>query len=214
MLPALKQILTHPPTIIAGGVSGSTWDPANKGANIVLSAGNLKATVTGDSTCVYGTQSHTGSGKYYFEITINDYSAGAFSIDIGIGQLSFGTGTYPGADSSGGNAGFFDSGGSGGFTIAGTFAAVNNGFALNNILSIAVDFDHSKIFSAVNGVWSIDTAGSTQEVPASNTGGIAFDNTKTWFPMFGSASNSSSAAATVNFNGTMTYLPSGFSNWG
>lgn len=62
----IRQMLFGAGTI---AVSTSTWDAAAKGANVVLSNGNLDATNAGAWQTVLGTNGKSASGKYQFQIT-------------------------------------------------------------------------------------------------------------------------------------------------
>lgn len=83
----LHQLLLASVTTGGGGAS-VTWNPADAAANLVLSSGNL--VVTKITNNAYGTVRSTTSkttGKYYFEVFINEGTDSPF-IQIGVANAS------------------------------------------------------------------------------------------------------------------------------
>lgn len=213
MLPAIKQILTHPP-ITAAMASGSAWDPSHKASNITLSNSNLTALVDNSVIgCVYGTQGYLGGGagsKRYFEGTINDFSGGNGSIDFCIGDVAAGTGVTPGA--SGATYGYYDTGGGAYIVVGGSPAATGADFpGAGAILHIAADFGAQLLWAGCNGTWMTSVITGLPGNPAAGTNAVAMV-AGTFYPILGIAGGTGSKL-TLNTNGTMTYKPSGFSNW-
>jgi len=136
----------------------TTWNPADKSANITLSNGDLTATNAGlgDSVrSVYG----TASGKWYWEITVHSSNI-ATHTGVGDSGISL-TGNSPGENADGyvyesrwgykGNSGIWDSFGD-------TFGA-------GDIISVALDLNAGKIWFGKNGVWQASgdpTAGTNE----------------------------------------------------
>src|SRR6516164_5442777 len=198
---------SHPST---GGTS-TTWNPADKSANITLSNGNLTAT-NGASAGDNGVRSVTSksTGKYYVEFTITGVLSGA---DTGIGIA---TGSAPltiGATSTGG---FICYPGTGNIYFNGSFTGVTPGGStgIGTVWCMAIDLVNSKGWFRINGGnWD----GSGTDNPATNTGGI---NIATLFPTNAAyaffCANANAAGVTANF-GTSAFsftVPSGFSAWG
>ena len=101
----LKKFLKSPPGFC-------TWNPADKTSSGTLSNGNL--TLTCNSTANAGTRGTVSktAGKWYWEITLDDYrnSSGNTNFGIGVALSSFELSTgLPGNNS--GSAGVFNIGG-------------------------------------------------------------------------------------------------------
>ncbi len=84
----------------AGGGGGSfTWNPSDKGADVVLSNGNLTASVKGVDS-VRGTTSRDAALTSEFTISIGARTDPQ-SVVVGIGTSNAGLTTFPGGDSFG-----------------------------------------------------------------------------------------------------------------
>lgn len=69
----------------------TTWNPADKGAGVTLSGGDLTASASaGGVRSVFGAT----SGKFYWEVTIPDIATQM----VGVGTELYGTSGYPGED--------------------------------------------------------------------------------------------------------------------
>ena len=137
----------------------TTWNPSDKSVYIALSNGDLTATrITGAGT--QGVRSIFGasSGKWYWEITINDISY--TNAHIGIGDSGVSVYLPPGDDPDG-------------YTYLATGSKENNNTPVSygdtyddsDVISIALDLDAGKIWWAKNGVWqaSGDPSAGTNE---------------------------------------------------
>lgn len=180
----------------------TTWNPADKNANIALSNGNLTATV--------GSSAHSGargttsksSGKFYFEVT---WDAGG-QCSVGIANTSASLSTRLGTNANGWAAW---SGGSNIWTNNGSAAGMT-AMAVGNTICIAVDLTNGKFWARVNG-GNWNNSGTAN--PATNTLGVAV-TAGTYFPAL--SLFDAGGAVTANFGATAfaQTIPSGFSAWG
>lgn len=184
-------------------VTPMTWNPADKGANIVLSGGDLIVGRTGSDgwQSVRATIARS-SGKHYFE--------GLVGAASGLGwQLGLASATATLADFTGSSTGFGYNGNGNTYT---------NGFATgrgvtygpNDVISCAYDAGTGAIWFAKNGVWITgDPATGTSAAYTAGAGSVLFPTAaiydgaagNTWIGRFNIAD--------------FTYAPpSGFSAWG
>lgn len=191
------------PAAAAGGV---TFDPANKGAAIVLSNGNLTASNSNagnTDASVKSTTSHS-TGKFYFEFTI----VSTTRMLLGVGNTAATLTGFVGSTADG--AGFFDSTGAGFGSLGGV--SLTAGYVAGNVVCIALDATNSLIFGRINGgFWN--NSGSADPVTGVGGGSTAGLGGGAVFVMASPANNATSV--TVNFGAT-SYAqtpPSGFGNW-
>lgn len=180
------------PMKLGGGfqpLAGATWNPSDRGLQIVLSNGNLtitKSSTTGQS--VRATQS-VGTGKYYWEASVGSAGNGVF---IGIANSSASLAALAGVDAN--SWGYRRSG-----PVNHQNAVVSTltAYVANDIIGIALDLDSQKLHFSLNGVWQASSN------PDAGTGGfdIAAD---TWFP-FASLRDAGDQFIT-NFDGPFVYL--------
>lgn len=196
----------------AVSVAAVTFDPAAKGTDIVLSGGNLTATMgSGGSNgyeIVRSTTSHS-TGKFYFEITLAAITT----------QAQFGYGFANATELLNGN--FL------GKTLNSIGALADGRVFLNNVnttsvtpasstnvVSIAIDFGGQLIWWRVNNS-SWNNNGSAN--PATGAGGVSFStmNAGPYFAAVTASTSTASQAGTINFGGTAyaESVPSGFGNW-
>lgn len=188
------------PIFLSSGTSivATTWDPANKGVNSVLSNGNLTAT-SGSSTSAVRSVLGVASGKYYWETLISAIGGTSFP---GIVNGSF---AITGSDVVGTvvNSWGYDSLGrvwNNGVTVT-TFSS----YAAGARLSWAIDAILGSLWVAINGVWQ--NSGN----PGAGTGAIvAGGMTGTEYAAF--SDNVAGGVSTANFGSSaFTYpVPSGF----
>jgi hypothetical protein len=195
----------------------TTWNPADKNANITLSNGNLTATSSGASTTAVRSTSSFSSGKVYFEITLSTVQT-----NIAVG---FANSTESLTPSSGIGA---DNNALGFYAVSPAQAVYLNASNLSNgtvassngdIVYFAIDFTAQKVWvsSAVmrgaSTPWNNAAIGSQN--PSSSTGGLSFA-TMAAGPYFIIFNDSTGGAVSVlntgatAFNGT---LPTGYSAW-
>ena len=187
-----------------GGVSGSTWDPANKGSNITLSSQNTIANGNGTVATVAGTKSiATSTSKYYFTVTVVGTPSSLGSgggIGTGVGTNS----TYVGSQSS-----------TYGFNVQGSFWTIQgNGGALSSpvappavgdVLNVAVDASGASIsvYLGINGNYYDSTGAAAGTTPTTAT----FTGLATGQLPFGSAKG---ASENVTINTTPGSIPAGY----
>jgi hypothetical protein len=170
----------------------TSFDPALS-HNVTLSNTNhtaVSSVSVADSggTCP-AADSHS-SGRYYFEITQDNKTGANYGVGVGTTTSSLtnmGNSATTGAIAYGSS--IWVNGGSSGHTIS-----TGNG----NIIGIAVDLDHLKIWFK-NISTSSDWNGVPTDNPATNSGGITL-SAGTYVPFF--TSNSSGAQATINAGAT------------
>ena len=194
-----------------GGGSSTTFDPADKSADITLSGGNLIATASanGGGPGVLA-NSYKSTGVYYCEMSVDAYTTNWW---IGLVQAAGLNSFWPGVYDSNG-VGFRASDGLvvyQGFTTLATLGAASVGA----VLCMAVDIDNTHIWFRINGGNWNNNAGAS---PGVNTtaalnfsgGGFTGPYTPQW-----SGGGSINDQATANFGGSAYAhsVPSGFGNW-
>ena len=195
-----------------GGAPGSstTLNPADKGAQITLSGGNLTATKnTVDSFQSVRATVSKSTGKYYFECTTVGGGSGGQTI-VGWANGAASLATFFGATSDS----IAYQGSSGALFMNGvTIASYDTWGNPGEISRIAVDWGAKKIWvgRVGTGLWN----GSGAADPATGAGGvnIAAINAGPYFPGVSVYSAASPSSLTVNFGATpfAGFLPSGFS---
>lgn len=180
------------PYRLAVPVSYSTWDPANKGANISLSGGDLIASsTTSDPESVLGTQGRVvGSGSYQFEIT----AGGDDRQLVGLGDTAADLNNYPGSDSFAFtyyafNGNLYSNGPNLGFT--------NDTWTAGDVIGVVMWID---------GTVNFYKNGTLQTYAWSVSSG-------TYYPIWGPGGVAGSRSATLNVGPTFAY-PVGVSVWG
>lgn len=200
-----------------GGSRPTTWDPANKNANVALSGGNLTATQNSATSTWAGVRSTTSydSGQVYYELTITAYD-GVNGIITGVADSSWPVatnGNYPGIDA-------HSTGAAVGFTGWYYIGATNSGqpgttaFALSRVMGFAVDLNRGLIWVkdiTAGANWNNDAAAD----PVVGTRGAAIATLNDVFIAFSGDRNTTSDALLMNagatsFTGT---IPSGYSAW-
>lgn len=209
ILAGAASLITRPALAAA-----TTWNPANKAANITLSGANLIATgiaTGGAAASVFATTSHA-AGKWYFEITANSRD-GSAAFFMGIANASQTvTGATGGAFSivsqmTAGNVGvtFFNSIniGQDGISATGTIAQV------------AVDLS-AKLYWTKQTIAGQGWNSNGGANPATGAGGYSFAAMSgPWFPFFQSFGAAPADSATLNV-GTIAFTgtpPAGFIGW-
>lgn len=179
-----------------------TWNPADKGTNITLSAGNLAAEGGGGVwNSVRATRSRS-TGKYYWRHAVTALGANGHA-------TGFGDGSFPLTDlvgASGNAAGIHYQDGA--TFSGGIFTLVNNAgvsWTTADNLDLAIDLDAGKAWIGKNGTW---TASGN---PASGTNPwVTFTASSVLFPA--TSATTGSGTGTAAFDSTAA-LPSGFSPW-
>lgn len=185
--------------LAAGGgfspLAGATaWNPADKSSSTTLSNGDL--TFTRDASGAGGVRALVGrtSGKYYWEITINN-SAGVIVIGAIGGETSL-TGSL-------GGYGFAWRSTTGGF-FNGSGAPSPGSYTTGDVLMIAFDRTNSLVYVGKNGSWygSMD--------PSAGTGGVSVSISGATYP--NAEVTGSGGQITANFGATpFNYsVPTGF----
>jgi hypothetical protein len=190
-----------------GAAVATTWNPADKSANVTLSNGNLTAQGTNSSDGgVRSTTSQT-SGKFYFEVTWLSATGG---VDAGCGIATSAAVLTSMGSTALGIALVYQSGA---IYVNGTNTGISIGTNTAPVC-IALDLTNSRIWFRIGG-GNWNNSGTAN--PATNVGGI---NISALFP-----TNAAFAAVTVQ-NTTNTYtvnfgasafaqtVPSGFTAWG
>src|SRR5262249_50630625 len=189
--------------------TATTWNPADKGANITLSNGNLTIANSSTVAAVRGTTSKT-TGKVYYEMVWTGSNFNLLS-SSGCG-VSLSTASLISANPAGvaylrlSNGEIMNNG-----TASGT---ILGGLSTGQTICMAFDIGARRIWFRVNnGLWN--NSGSAD--PASNVGGIDVSATFTagasLYPH--SSASSGVTAATADFGATAFAftIPSGFVAW-
>lgn len=163
-------------------VTPTTWNPSDKGANVVLSNGNLTAVVDGNDAvrAVAG----VSTGKWYWEITGNNVQP-----IVGLGRSTALLTNYPGQNANSWAVYYFD-----GTKYHNNVGTAYNGVAVGvaSVIGVLLDMDAGTVSFIIGGV----------------NKGVAFSGlTGTVYPMAASGSNSIPATVTANFGATAFAYP-------
>ena len=133
--------------IVAASGGGTTFDPAKKGANAVLSSSN-SVLDTSSSTATALTVAGYTTGKHYFEFLVNLHTDQMY---IGIARA--GGATDLNSDL-GQEAGEYSWASSGNSYFAGSFGAVSGtAYGAGDAVGVAVDFALRRLWIHVNGTY-------------------------------------------------------------
>lgn len=131
------------PFLAALGLTYATWNPSDKGANIVLSGGDLTAATTSSSGGVRSTIGKS-SGKWYWEVTVNT----AGQTLIGVANSSASLSVYPGSSSGAWTYYCID----GNKYNAGPKGAYGTSYTNGDVIGVALDMDAGTVTLYKNGV--------------------------------------------------------------
>jgi hypothetical protein len=162
----------------------NTLDPANKGASISLSGGNLTASSSTSAwASVKGTKP-AAAGVKYFDMTVH---SGTFAF-IGIGMADAGVNSYAGAD--GNSWGWDSNGGAPQKFHSGSGSTYGAAWGAGDTVRIEVDFTAGTLtfYKQVSGEWV------SQTVAFSGLAGLLY-------PMISLYSSSGTAQVTVDLTG-------------
>lgn len=180
-----------------------TFDPAKKGADIVLSSGNLRSLhPSGGGQQVLSTAGYS-SGKRYFEMLCNAVGGVAC---VGFARAGGATDLESDLGQEAGEYGWYYNGSS---YFAGSFGAVSGlSFTTGSVIGVAIDFGTRRAWWRVNGTWigsGNPAAGTGQQVTyASGLGTI-----------YAAVSGNTGSEFTARFRAAdiTGSIPSGFSAW-
>jgi hypothetical protein len=192
----------------AGPTTYATWNPSDKTAGITLSNGNLTAAGPNSGSQYDHVRANVGksSGKYYFEITVDDDS---YMCGIGVcsATTSFSTGDWLARQSDGWE---YTSDGYFGNNV-GSWKSAPPSYTTGDIISLAIDLDNGKIWWGKNGTW-LDSGD-----PANGTNAAYTNLSGTIYPHVTlRTSSDNSPQVTANFGASaFSYsVPTGFtSGW-
>jgi hypothetical protein len=176
----------------------TTWNPADKHADITLANGNLRVTSSSSTyRAVRATQSAT-AGKWYYEHTIT--AKGGINPVTGIGRAAAPLDNYVGAttDSWGYSAG-------GDCWYNAISQAVYATYGAGNIIGVALDLAAGKIWFSKNGAWNGD--------PVAGTGQAFSGVTGTVLPMVSTANTADQLDTNFGAAGFTYAIPSGYQAW-
>ena len=208
--------------------AATTWNPADKTTDLILSGSNLVATNNGSGGFTFqaarGTISHN-TGKKYFETTLTNIGNPLVpdcNVYVGLGDTTFAIGsTIPG---NGNGKGFTIRSASTNFIAdaetAGWYPSPDPYPPANGVVvGLAVDLDARKAFFAFNGVFVPATLHGGND-PVTGAGGLAWGSTAeaALFPFVGLQWGATvDAVMTANF-GSIPFvtapLPTGYVAWG
>lgn len=204
-------MIINPYLLATGAISASTWNSADKGADLVLSNGNLTITPGAAMPGSYESCRSTNAksaGKLYFEVRCDVAGASNYGM-IGVADSAMPTyagGTsYPGGGATG--WGYYEQTGDKYHLAAAT--PYGSAFVAGNIIGVAVDLGAGLIWFSLNGAWQ--ASGS----PSAGTGAAFSGLTGSLFPAIGIYGISGSTFTARFISSSQTYSPpTGFSAWG
>lgn len=169
----------------------ATWNPADKGAGVTLSGGNLGVSVLAAGTDSVRATASEASGKWYFELAITSGSGAGMNLAVGIANASAAiTGTFLGGDA---NAMVYR-GGDGAVKQNATTRATFATFGVGDTIGVAFDATARTVSFYKNNI--LQGTLSTN-VP---TGAL--------YPVAGGEGGGTATAGTANFGATaFTYTP-------
>lgn len=189
--------------LLAGSPVFTTWDPANKGAQVTLSNGNLTISFTGTTNynIVRALIGHS-IGAYYWEI--KSTSAQNF---VGLSNSSApltSTTVFLGADVNG-----WGQGSGGGTWHSNVNSGLGTAYTTNDFLNLAFDATNGRLWVGKNGTWM--NGGTTPSTSAA-TGALFTGISGTIFPTWGSNGTGDVESAIANFGATPfnNTVPAGF----
>lgn len=206
------ELLTGPAFFGAAGVAPrptTTWNPADKSAEITLSNGNRTAT-KGTSNALKSARATSGisaTDSGYFEVRIDQTGTSNFML-IGVGTASATLASFVGNDANG--WGYYQQTGQKYTNNVGT--AYGTAYVDADVIGVA--FNNGSVWFARNNTWQ--NSGN----PAANTGAAFTGITGTIFPMAslytGTGGGTQLHIVTARFKTSdFTYSPpSGFLAWG
>ena len=177
----------------------TTWNPADKHADITLSDGDLKAAATTSQWRAVRGVSGKSSGKWYFEVTFT--TSGDYGL-VGVASSSVSLADRIGVSATGwGNQ-------NNGFFMNNNATKTGVTHASTNVVQVAVDLDNGKIWWGLNGAWY---GGSD---PASGTGAHYDNLSGTVYPAVNCYGVGTSYLANFGASAFAYSVPSGFnSGW-
>lgn len=171
------------PPMLIGRSIGNEWNPADKGAGVVLTDANLTGTIDGATMYSVRARKALASGKACFEVLVTNDSGIGNDAYFGIGTASMALDNFIGADAAG-------------WSYRDTGQISNNGgdtgledydpYETGDVLTAYLDRTNNKLWFAKNGV----VQGSGSPNPLTNTAGISIA-ASTWFPACGGRSGAS-----------------------
>jgi urease beta subunit len=187
---------------MAGGVTASTWNAADKDAGITLSVGNTVATITASNSGVRGTQA-LASGKKYFEVLAGATFDNRATVGIGTAAASrFQPGRTDALGSSYRSDGNIYTNNSSGLVFGATWT---NG----DIIGVAVDRSLHFVWFAKNNVWQASGNPATGASPQN------YITTNDVFPSFGGETSTTGSGALIVTLAAFNFTPpTGFTAWG
>lgn len=176
MIPTLNlaQSLTSGPMDVAAAVT-VTWNPSDKGGDIVLSNGDLSAEKQfsdGFSHAHVRATLFRASGKYYFEVKLDLGTPSNFNV-IGVANSSMSvTGSSPVGDNANSWSYYQQTGEK---YHNGVTSSYGSSYTTADIIGVAVDLDNDRIFFSKNGTWqnSGDPSAGTNAAFTNVAGSVA-----------------------------------------
>ena len=182
--PTLRRVIG----MMAKAVSSftyATWNPSDKGSNIVLSGGNLTSTNSGGGSVRANLAK--SSGKWYWEVKV--LATGTGTISIGVADSSANLTTYAGFDAHG--WAYLQTGSK--FT-AGTPNGYGSAYGINDIIGVALDMDSPSLKFYLNN--------TLQGVAYTSSLGTPL------YPIVGAGGGASGESLLTNFGASaLTYSP-------
>jgi hypothetical protein len=204
-----------PPNAVTGSAGSGgypvftdTWNPSDKDTNVVLSNGNLTATVSagGSYHALVRSNYYRDDGLWYFEIVI-DATASPQYFMLGLSVDTDALNNYPGAQAFGGTSWYGADGvlyrGNAGMRSPGAFGAVGD------VLGFAYAPRLGRMWVSKNGVWLL--GGS----PSTLTKAVMCDLPSAMYPYVAMYTSGATRTITARFaRASLQYpIPTGFRPW-
>ncbi|MFK2904584.1 hypothetical protein ISP17_11460 [Dyella ginsengisoli] len=192
----------------AAGPTAVTWNPSDKGPDIVLSSGNLAAAPSGSYTtheAVRATLSRS-TGKWCIEFECTATGASNYTV-VGLANSSMALGpssmAFPGSDANG--WGYYELDGS--KYHNGTSAAYGASYGIGDVITAYWDADAGLLWYAKNG--AVQAGGD----PAAGTGAAFSGVTGTLFPALNIFASNGGSFSLRPGSSTIAYPIAGFGAW-
>lgn len=194
-------------------IAAMTLDPLKKSTNMVLSNGNLTAAVNNNGYENVLTDLSVTTGKYYWEVTIDQLTS---PIDLYLGlcaEPSNGSYNVPYNSSTFVPfAALRSSPGNRSVSPGGSTAGSAQPYTLGDVVGIAVDLDADKVWFSINGTWDVSADPATGANPGISNAGFGATPV---YPFIGTDNDDGAIQATMAFSASQYAhsIPSGFSDF-
>jgi len=189
-------------------MAATTWNPADKGASIVLSNGNLTAAWPGGAGAWVRAAFGATTGKYYWEINADAWTNTNTSAGIALSTNNL----VNGIAAAGAGVGTSGLGFGGVVYVDGASAGISFGtITSGHLMCYALDCDAGRVWFKNSAAGNWNNSGTAN--PATGTGGVTltqFGAGKALYPAFGPWGTNDKMTANFGQNAFTGVVPSGF----